>query len=189
MTSSAKDRCDNKVYKEATRKIRRRKTNSDDGVSEDADAIEKLSPSDNSRINTFYAVIDKLHMALNQSITMHETMATRFVFLSEALSAAYLSDMQSDFRAEFKQFTCFADSQLALLSTENHKAAENTLPQQIYTLLKSSDVEGAFPNVEVSLRIYLSLIVTNCTSRRSFSQLKRIKSELRSTMFQSRLSH
>ena len=46
----------------------------------------------------------------------------------------------------------------------------------------------AFPNVEAILRLFLSLMVTNCSVERSFSRLKSIKNKLRSTMSQERLS-
>jgi len=46
----------------------------------------------------------------------------------------------------------------------------------------------AFPNVEAILRLFLSVMVTNCSGERSFSRLKRIKNELRVTMSQERLS-
>ena len=37
------------------------------------------------------------------------------------------------------------------------------------------NIECVFPNLEISLRIFLTLMVTNCTTERSFSQIKRIK--------------
>ena len=40
----------------------------------------------------------------------------------------------------------------------------------------------------VALRLFLTLPVTNCEGERSFSQLKRVKNELRTTMGQKRLS-
>jgi len=36
-------------------------------------------------------------------------------------------------------------------------------------------IECAFPNVEISLRIFLTLMATNCKAERPFSQMKRIK--------------
>ena len=36
------------------------------------------------------------------------------------------------------------------------------------------NIECAFPNVEISLRLFLTLIVTNCTTECPFSQMKRI---------------
>lgn len=40
----------------------------------------------------------------------------------------------------------------------------------------------------IALRIFLSMMITNCSGERSFSKLKRIKNELRSTMLQERLT-
>ena len=40
----------------------------------------------------------------------------------------------------------------------------------------------------VALRLFLTLPVTNCEGERSFSQLKTVKNELRTTMGQKRLS-
>lgn len=59
---------------------------------------------------------------------------------------------------------------------------------KIYQLLKDNKIEDTFPNVEIALRIFLSMMVTNCSGERSFSKLKRIKNELRSTMLQERLT-
>ena len=46
----------------------------------------------------------------------------------------------------------------------------------------------AFPNLEVLLRIALTIPITSCKSERSFSQLKLIKTCRRSNMLSSRLS-
>ena len=46
----------------------------------------------------------------------------------------------------------------------------------------------SFPNVHIALRIYLCMMTSNCSGERSFSKLKKIKSDLRSTMGQQRLS-
>ncbi|KAF2903984.1 hypothetical protein ILUMI_02194 [Ignelater luminosus] len=57
-----------------------------------------------------------------------------------------------------------------------------------YHLLKENKIEDTFPNVEIALRIFLSMMVTNCSGERSFSKLKKIKNKLRSSMLQERLS-
>ena len=49
-------------------------------------------------------------------------------------------------------------------------------------------INNAFPNVEAILRLFLSLMVTNCSGERSFSRLKSIKNKLRWTMSQERLT-
>ena len=45
----------------------------------------------------------------------------------------------------------------------------------------------AFSNMEAILRLFLSLMVTICLGKRSFSRFKSIKNKLRSTMSQERL--
>ena len=60
--------------------------------------------------------------------------------------------------------------------------------QQLYQIIKHEKIQAVFPNVETILRLFLYLMVTNCSSERSFSKLKRIKSVLRSTMSQEQLS-
>ena len=54
-------------------------------------------------------------------------------------------------------------------------------------VIVEDNIECAFLNVEISLCIFLTLIVTNCTTERSFSQMKRIKNPNRTTMRQERL--
>ena len=54
----------------------------------------------------------------------------------------------------------------------------------IYTLLIERNIIDTFPNVEVILRIYLSLMISNCCGERAFSKLKIAKDYLRSVMGQ-----
>ena len=58
----------------------------------------------------------------------------------------------------------------------------------MYQYLTKDNLAEMFPNIEIALRIFLTLMVTNCSGERSFSKLKFIKNELRSTMYQGRLS-
>ena len=44
------------------------------------------------------------------------------------------------------------------------------------------------PKVEITLRLFFTLMVTNCIGERSFSGLKRIKNEAKSTLAQRRFS-
>ena len=47
--------------------------------------------------------------------------------------------------------------------------------------------QATFSNVEIALRIYLALMVANCSGERSFSKLKLIKNRLRMSMVQDHL--
>ena len=55
-------------------------------------------------------------------------------------------------------------------------------------LVKDANVKESFLNVELVLRIYLTIMVSNCTGERSFSKLKLIKNSKRTTTNQVRLN-
>lgn len=59
--------------------------------------------------------------------------------------------------------------------------------QDLYKVIFDDCVQSAFPNVEAILRLFLSMMIANCSGERSFSQLKRIKNEFRTTMTQDKL--
>ena len=57
----------------------------------------------------------------------------------------------------------------------------------MYKLITDKGVQDTFPNVAIALRMYLVLMVTNCSAERSFSKLKLIESRLRTSMTQGSL--
>ena len=59
---------------------------------------------------------------------------------------------------------------------------------RMFQVLTENKLQPCFPNVDTLLRIYLAMMVTNCSGERSFLKLKIIKNELRSTMAQGRLN-
>ena len=64
----------------------------------------------------------------------------------------------------------------------------DSLELRMYRLLLENNLETVFPNTVIALRIYLSLMISNCSGERSFSKLKLIKNQLRSCMTQKRLN-
>ena len=56
----------------------------------------------------------------------------------------------------------------------------------MFQKLHTTAVHHAFPNTELALQIYLSLLVTNCSRERSFSHLNKIQ-DVDLTMDQQRL--
>ena len=58
------------------------------------------------------------------------------------------------------------------------------LELNLYQIMCKKKIHTAFSNMEAILRLFLSLMVTNCSGKRSFSRFKSIKNKLRSTMSQ-----
>ena len=58
----------------------------------------------------------------------------------------------------------------------------------MYKYIRINELEYMFPNLEITIRMYLSSAVSNCSGERAFSALKRVKSYLRTTMKEERLN-
>lgn len=71
----------------------------------------------------------------------------------------------------------------SLLNTKGVRSA-----QGICNVLHSQNLRDVYPNVDIALRIFLSIPATNCSGERSFSTLKRVKTYLRASMGQDRLN-
>jgi hypothetical protein len=68
------------------------------------------------------------------------------------------------------------------------KNRKNPMPLNILNFIKKFNMEDLYPNIWVSLRILLIIPVSGASGERSFSKLKLIKTYLRSSMSQERLS-
>ena len=58
----------------------------------------------------------------------------------------------------------------------------------LYKGIHENKMKTTFPNISIAFRIFLTMMVTNCTSERSFSKLKQIKIDLRNATKQQRLN-
>ena len=61
-------------------------------------------------------------------------------------------------------------------------------PRRIYQFVFCNEMNQSFPNIATVYKICLTIPVSSVSTERSFSCVKRIKSYLRSTMGQERLS-
>jgi hypothetical protein len=95
--------------------------------------------------------------------------------LALCMAETYHTDLQS-FPDEMIQFVHFAKSRGCSSSSD------------LASLIHSEDLYCTFPNVSIALRMFMSLMVTNCSGERSFSRMALVKSKLRSTMRDERLS-
>ena len=51
---------------------------------------------------------------------------------------------------------------------------------QMFRFINENEFMHTFPNVSVAFRLYLCLMISDCSGERSFSVLKRVKNQLRS---------
>lgn len=156
-----------------------------------AAANHVLTGEDKFRVETFIAVIDKLTSALQQRHGAYKETCTYFGFLTKLgslsnkeireaslrLQRKYNTDIQEDFPDELIQFVRFAIS-----------AADHLYPNNLLILIRERELQNVFPNVDIALRIYLTLPITNASGERTFSKLGIIKNRLRTSMLQDRLN-
>lgn len=94
------------------------------------------------------------------------------------LQAKYHEDLADDFPDELVQFVHFTK-----VSTENRQ------PMNLLSFIRERHLQNVFPNVDIALRIYLTLPVSNASGERSFSKLGIIKHKLRTSMLEERLNN
>ena len=93
----------------------------------------------------------------------------------------------SSFSDEMIHFASYAAANINDFRNRNENQ-ECSTELIIYRMLLQHGLKEVFPNVEIAYRLYLSLMVSNCTGERSFSKLKLIKNETRAKMKEQRLN-
>lgn len=145
------------------------------------------------RIQAFIQVIDQFSTSLSQRIEAYKTICDKFGFLSELSSCkpdtlrekgrnlvnSYPEDLDESLVNELLQFAEFIKNY--------EKGNEESTEMFQYRIILQNNLKPVFPNVEIMLRIFLSLMVSNVSGERSFSKLKLIKNRLRTSMSEERL--
>jgi hypothetical protein len=181
------------VYKVERSRNKRRPTQADDGDGEDA--LTSLSPSHCFKVTVFYVVIDKLVSALHHRLSAYENVSNRFGFLADVdtlshdqlrtgakkLVDSYPTDIEESFEDEIVHFA-------EMCKTVGFGTVATSKELAMWTIISEMSICSAFPNTAIALRIYLCMMISNCSGERSFSTLKRIKNNLRATIRQPRLN-
>jgi hypothetical protein len=109
---------------------------------------------------------------------------------AEQLLKKYQTDLEDALPEECVHLASFLKGNKNLLQepVNGEMSDSESEASRLLKLLKTCNVESVFPNVEIILRIFLSMAVTNCSGERSFSALKRVKNYLRSTLHQGKLT-
>ena len=152
-------------YEEETKRVRKRKRHHDELPEE----TESLPPAKKFEQATFNVIIDNLLVELNKRQSAYKRLYDIFGILqnlseasineitsgAENLVATYPEDLENELVAEMIQFS-------ALLKTDIAKNQDSKLhcEARLYDLIKKHSLESTFPNMDIVLRIYLSLMVT-----------------------------
>ena len=141
-------------------------------------------------------MIDALESNLAQRASVYNDAAKKFSFLTKldateeeiregvsALCQTYPEDVDMNLVGELKHFHQYVRHSHSY-GSHGHDGPTH---QDLYQVILNDHVQSAFPNVEAILRMFLSMMIANCSGERSFSQLKRIKNEFRTTMTQDKL--
>lgn len=172
-------------YRDELQRTKKRKIFLDESTEHEV----TLKGRERYKVETFCVTIDKLVSCLDHRLAAYRNITDHFGVLlnmecedsiareqADALCTLYPSDLDKNFADEIIQFRSFVQKE------------KDKSPKKMLQLLLKHSVHSTFPNTFVALRIFLTLPVTNCEGERSFSQMQRIKNELRTTQKQERLS-
>lgn len=159
------------------------------------------------KTGTFLVIVDRLVVELQKRSESYDAFAQRFGFLlnltatedktiverSTDLLRVYKNDLQDSFPDECVQFKSFLQHHTSYMAVFQHEPDAESKEKQVkekkkrsfsYLLhiVKDGNLQSIFPNLDIILRIVLSMAVTNCAGERSFSTLKRVKNYQRNSM-------
>ncbi|XP_063810584.1 zinc finger MYM-type protein 1-like [Pseudophryne corroboree] len=143
-------------------------------------------------------IIDRIISELNKRFLALEKINEKFGFLhgmelqksetkhlktqAKELAQIYKEDInEEEFLHEIESFKFHA--------LEVDEKMKSSPPATILTLIYKHRLEEAYPNITTALQIFLTLPVSVASRERSFSKLKLIKTYLRNTMGQERLTN
>ncbi len=137
--------------------------------------VDAATSAITERFSTLENVGNRFGVLINFPSLVDEELAEQCNALNTTLHFEGHSDLDSrELVKEIKNFPQLPSKTMSLL--------------ELFTFMHDNDLSEIYPNFWTALRIALTLPVTVAQAERSFSKLKLIKSYLRSTMSQERLT-
>ena len=174
---------------EISRKKRRKVGLDSEGESEDT----SLDSSSRFEVDSYLPIIDQILSSMKTRLEAYDGLQRKFSFLIElntmsnckieasakSLLQYYPDDLEESLPEEMIHFSTLI---------KQHHFNSKCKEIQMFKFINENEFVHAFPNVSVVFRLYLCLMISNCSGERSFSALKRVKNHLRSSMGQKRLN-
>ncbi|XP_066965970.1 uncharacterized protein [Macrobrachium rosenbergii] len=183
-----KELSETNTYEEDTRRKRKWKKQFDESSSEETE----ISGKEKFRVEVFLRIIDQLNTALVCRASAYEDVSSKFGSLYKVMTMDrnslkhhcdllvnhYPSDIETSFSDEMIHFASYAAANIndSRSRKENQECSTELI---IYRMLLQHELKEVFPNVEIAYRLYLCLMVSNCSRERRFSKLRLIKNETR----------
>lgn len=153
--------------------------------------FEKMDPRTRYRTGVFKPIFDHLVVQLSSRKNSYENLSKRFEIFSQLHEKKYedLVEQAKKVAQYYSNDICENDFVQECHHFQMYMKAEKLKRiRDCYSYIKENSLTSTFPNLEVAIRVYLTLPVTNCSAERSFSALKKIKSENRSTIADEKLN-
>ena len=100
-----------------------------------------------------------------------------------------VSDSSIEELKRYEEDLNLAELKNEVLQFKTFISKENIIsPVSMWSLIQENNIIVTFPNLNIILRIYLTLPISNASGERSFSVMARIKIFLRSTLGQQKLN-
>jgi len=146
----------------------------------------------NFKVNTYFVILDQLKSELLRRKIAYDNLLKNYYFFfklskmtaadirisAELLRNEYITDLGTSFPNECIHFSSY-------LKTISNAPLSI---QDMLVFIRKNSLKDIFPYIDIALRMLLCTPVSNCSTERSFSALKRIKSYLRSNIGEERLS-
>jgi len=178
-----------KQFQSSTKRSKIRKQFFDEGPSK-----ETTVEYSHFKVNTYFVILDQLRSQLEKRNEKYENLLINYNFFfkltemtsiqvrknAEVLRNEYKDDLSTLFANECVHFR----SHLLSIGDKVSKTI-----QDMCSFLRKNDLICMYPYIDVSLRMLLCTPVSNCSTGRSFSCLKRVKTYLRSCTTEERLNY
>lgn len=154
------------TYKSESQRSRQRKKHADE--SSEPDSHLSMSSQQKFAVSVFTLIVDKLVAELDRRYESYKEINNCFGFLNNIhslssqelrssainLQGKYNTDLQEDFEDEMAHFK------------EYCKNEPNNSARELLQIIRKSNLQYVFPNLDIALRIYLTFPVTNASGER-----------------------